>query len=97
MDKLIQTTFTEKEFRKIIREEIERVHKRGSENPDLFIDAKGAALFLGLKQPYIYQLIHKTDIPHHKNGKKVLFKKSELEAWDQARKVIENNQGLANK
>jgi len=97
MEKVFQTTLTEQELRQLIREEVEAANQRVINAADGFIDINGAAEYLKLKASYIYQLVHKTDIPFHKSGKKLLFKKSELESWDQKKKTAElNNQGPAN-
>lgn len=41
-----------------------------------------ACELLNLSSSYLYKLTHKQQIPHYKpNGKKLYFKRSELEAW----------------
>jgi excisionase family DNA binding protein len=87
MDKPIHTS--EKELRKIVREELERALKSTNGNQDIYISAKEAAIAVGLKQEYIYQLVFKKEIPFHKKGRSVLFKRNELEEWDQKRKTSE--------
>ena len=91
MKKVFQTTLTEDELVSLIQRAITGLNKSNNEKDELFIDVHEAAGFLKYKPGYIYQLIHKTDIPHHKSGKSLLFKKKELEAWDQRRKTAEMN------
>ena len=40
-----------------------------------------AASFLGLKKGTVYNMVSRRTIPFHKVGRRVLFKKEELEAW----------------
>ena len=43
---------------------------------------KEACKYLNLSASYLYKLTHKQQIPFYKpNGKKIYFKRSELEAW----------------
>jgi excisionase family DNA binding protein len=39
------------------------------------------AHFLGLKKGTLYNMISRKAIPHHKVGRRVLFREAELEAW----------------
>ncbi|MDO4692613.1 MAG: helix-turn-helix domain-containing protein [Porphyromonadaceae bacterium] len=45
------------------------------------LDAKEAALFLGLKISTIYRKTSSNDLPYYKQGQKVYFRKDELERW----------------
>ena len=40
-----------------------------------------AARFLGLRRGTVYNMVSRRAIPFHKVGRRVLFKKEELEAW----------------
>jgi len=41
-----------------------------------------ASAFLDYSKSYLYKLTHSRQIPHYKpNGKKLYFKRSDLEAW----------------
>jgi hypothetical protein len=42
------------------------------------LDLKGAAAFLCCKPSYVYQLCFYRKIPFYKNGKRLIFKESEL-------------------
>lgn len=48
--------------------------------PDI-IDLNGVIEYLGLKRSTVYTMTSKREIPHFKKGRKLLFKKSELDHW----------------
>lgn len=86
MKKAFKTLYTDAEFRQIIRDELRSVLSGEADQVGLagdegYLDIKQAADFVKLVPGTIYQLIHKGKIPYHKNGKRVLFKRSELVAW----------------
>lgn len=86
MKKIIKSTFSEVELRQLIREEVQAVLSTIPGLPRIeanegFITVDQTADFIKLAKPTIYGLIHRNKIPFHKSGKKVLFKKSELEDW----------------
>ena len=74
---------------------LDKIYKEISELKELaqksqleFIDIDEASNHLRLKKSYIYGLIHKNQIPFYKpNGKKVYFKKGELNDWIEKSKV----------
>ena len=47
-----------------------------------------AALFTGLSKGHLYRLTSERQIPHYKKNRKLYFKKSELEAWLLADRVL---------
>ncbi len=50
-------------------------------NRDIF-NFKDAAAFLDYSRSYLYKLTYSRQIPHYKpNGKKLYFKRSDLEDW----------------
>ena len=49
--------------------------------PIEILNADQAAEFLHLAKQTLYTFTHKRKIPFYKNGKKVLFKKHELQDW----------------
>ena len=57
-----------------------QVQKQES-NPIVILDLCQAAEFLHLALQTLYTLTHKKKIPFYKNGKKILFKKHELQEW----------------
>jgi excisionase family DNA binding protein len=83
MDKIILTTQNELEkliqcsFQKVIDE---NELKQGSSGT-LYVNLKEASSFLNLATQTIYSLTSRRMIPFIKKGKKLYFKKSELEKW----------------
>ena len=57
-----------------------QVQKQES-NPIEILNADQAAEFLHLAKQTLYTLTHKKKVPFYKNGKKILFKKHELQEW----------------
>ena len=86
MKKTIKTTYTDAEFRQLIRDEVIAVLNNIPGMPVIEIDegyltVEQAAAFLKLVKGTVYNLVHKNSIPFHKSGKRILFKKSELSEW----------------
>ena len=52
------------------------------------LDLDEAALFTGLSKGHLYRLTSERQIPHYKKNRKLYFKKSELEAWLLADRVL---------
>ena len=53
-----------------------------------FIDLDEAAKYLRLKKSYLYNLVHRKEVPFYKpNGKKIYFNKLELNNWIISSKV----------
>lgn len=50
------------------------------EGPEPWIDVEQAAEYLGCKPQRIYNLKHEGRIPYRKDGSKLLFRRSELDA-----------------
>jgi len=80
------------EFEKIIENCLRRVLE---EKPDLLVkepekeilSVDEAADFLGISKQTIYQHVHKRKIPHSKRGRRLFFRRSELNDWiDKGRK-----------
>jgi hypothetical protein len=52
--------------------------------PEPWIDVRGAAQHLACKPQRVYDLVHRKDetrLPHRKEGSRLLFRASELDAW----------------
>lgn len=49
----------------------------------LSVTAEECAKYLGLSRSAIYKLTHRKEIPHFKPSKRVMFKRSEVDAWIQ--------------
>jgi excisionase family DNA binding protein len=83
MTKVIVTTSDELEsliqncFRKAMSEQTRKSETSKTE----FLNLKEAAQYLNLANQTIYGLTSKNEIPFLKRGKKLYFKKSELENW----------------
>jgi len=83
MTKVIVTTSDELEnliqncFRKAMSEQTDKSETTKTE----FLNLKEAAKYLNLANQTIYGLTSKNEIPFLKRGKKLYFKKSELENW----------------
>lgn len=46
-----------------------------------WIGVAAAAEHLACKRQRIYDLVHAGRIPHHRDGSRLLFRRSELDAW----------------
>lgn len=57
------------------------------ENNTTLINIQEAAALLNLAVATLYEKTSEKLIPHYKHGKKIMFKKSELLAWVEARRV----------
>jgi excisionase family DNA binding protein len=84
MIKIIVTT--KDELQEIIHESVksaitEQNTQQQSEEPDKIMSLKEAASFLNLAQQTVYGFTSKQQIPFIKKGKKLYFRKSELEKW----------------
>lgn len=83
-DKIIVTThdelifLIEESIRKILSEKTENKQSEGS---SLLLSIKEASAFLKLAPQTIYGFTSKRLIPFIKRGKKLYFKKNELELW----------------
>lgn len=78
------------EFKALIKEVIKETLKEerlASENNTNLLNIQEAAALLNLAVNTIYEKTSEKLIPHYKHGKKIMFKKSELLAWVESRKV----------
>ncbi len=63
-------------------ERIEEVLKnQPAREPDRMFTVPEVAEYLHLSTPSIYRLISSRQIPHQKRGKRVYFRKSEIDSW----------------
>ncbi|HVA98083.1 MAG TPA: helix-turn-helix domain-containing protein [Bacteroidia bacterium] len=84
MTKIIVTT--KDELQEIIHESVksaisEQNTQQQSEELDKMMSLKEVAIFLNLAQQTVYGFTSKQQIPFVKKGKKLYFRKSELEKW----------------
>jgi excisionase family DNA binding protein len=78
------------EFKSVIKEALveilnERERHQGNENT--LMNVQEAAAMLNLAVNTLYEKTSERLIPHYKHGKKLMFKKSELIAWVENRKI----------
>lgn len=65
-----------------IKQQLDRIEQITSLGVKNVLTIEDVALLTGLSVSHIYTLTSKQEIPHSKpNGKKVYFKKSEIEDW----------------
>jgi excisionase family DNA binding protein len=86
MTKTIKTSYTDAEFRQLIRDEVQAVINNIPGMPAIkvnegYLTVQQAADLIKLAKGTVYGLVHRNAIPYHKSGKRVLFKRSELESW----------------
>ena len=90
MEKIVfKTTYTDQQFRQVIREEFLEALKIDRGQDETLLNINKAIEFLrnqhgrDLKPGYIYQLVHKKELLTKNSGKKLLFSKADLSAWAQ--------------
>ena len=64
-----------------MQEQLDRIEKLVRLNSKEVLDVEEVALMLNVSKSRIYHLVSSRNIPHYKQGKKVDFKKSEIEEW----------------
>ena len=82
--------FSRDEFKSMLKETLREIlaeDKVTSENQSTLINIQEAAALLNLSVNTIYEKTSEKLIPHYKHGKKIMFKKSELLAWVESRRV----------
>jgi excisionase family DNA binding protein len=82
--------FSRTELKSLLKEilrEISTEERREVENNTTLINIQEAAALLNLAVNTLYEKTSEKSIPHYKHGKKIMFKKSELLAWVEARRV----------
>jgi excisionase family DNA binding protein len=82
--------FSREEFKSLLKETLTEILSEGkivSENESTLINIQEAAALLNLAVTTIYEKTSEKIIPHYKHGKKIMFKKSELLAWVESRRV----------
>lgn len=78
------------ELKAIVKEALQELlherHERSNHESSL-INVQEAAALLNLAVATLYEKTSERLIPHYKHGKKLMFKKSELLAWVENRRV----------
>lgn len=90
MDSPMIFQYSRDEFKSLLKEALQEILAEGgmesSANATL-INIQEAAALLNLAVATIYEKTSEKLIPHYKHGKKIMFKKSELLAWVESRRV----------
>lgn len=82
--------YSREEFKSLLKESLREILAEGgfqSGNESTLINIQEAAALLNLAVATVYEKTSEKLIPHYKHGKKIMFKKSELLAWVESRKV----------
>lgn len=79
-----------------MKEQLDRIERLVRVSAKEVLNVEEVALMLGVSKSRIYHLVSSREIPHYKNGKNVLFKKSEIEEW-QLRDRIPTNEEIDSK
>lgn len=90
MDSPMIFQFSREEFKCLLKETLREIlseDKMSSDNQSCLINIQEAAALLNLAVATIYEKTSEKLIPHYKHGKKIMFKKSELLAWVESRRV----------
>lgn len=90
MDSPMFFQFSRNELKSLLKEVLREIlseDKKASENHTTLINIQEAAALLNLAVTTLYEKTSEKSIPHYKHGKKIMFKKSELLAWVEARRV----------
>lgn len=59
---------------------VDLVNSHQSKSDEL-MDVKGLAQYLKVKRSWIYEKVHKKEIPFQKAGRFLLFKKKDIDLW----------------
>ena len=90
MDSPMIFQFSRDEFKSLLKETLREIlseDKIVTQNESTLINIQEAAALLNLAVATIYEKTSEKLIPHYKHGKKIMFKKSELLAWVESRRV----------
>ena len=82
--------FSRDEFKSLLKvtlREILAEDKTSMENQSALINVQEAAALLNIAVNTLYEKTSEKLIPHYKHGKKIMFKRSELLAWVESRRV----------
>jgi excisionase family DNA binding protein len=90
MDSEMIFQYSRDEFKSLLKETLREIlaeDKTSTENQSTLINIQEAAALLNLAVNTLYEKTSDKLIPHYKHGKKIMFKKSELLAWVESRRV----------
>lgn len=75
-----------------MKEQLDRIERFVRVGAKEVLNVEEVALMLGVSKSRVYHLVSSRDIPHYKNGKSVLFKKSEIEDWQLRDRIPTNKE-----
>ena len=75
-----------------MKEQLDRIEKLVRVGAKEVLNVEEASLMLRVSKSRVYHLVSSREIPHYKNGKNVLFKKSEIEEWLLRDRIPTNNE-----
>lgn len=80
------------EFQQEMTDKLDRIERLSliAAKPVLLVEE--AAIFTGFSVQHLYRLTSAKQIPHYKKGRKLYFKKSELEEWMLEHRVQTNEE-----
>ncbi|HEY0743037.1 MAG TPA: helix-turn-helix domain-containing protein [Chryseosolibacter sp.] len=90
MDSPMVFQYSRDEFKSLLKEALKEILSEDrieTTNEATLINIQEAAALLNLAVATIYEKTSEKLIPHYKHGKKIMFKKSELLAWVESRRV----------
>jgi excisionase family DNA binding protein len=90
MDSEMIFQYSRDEFKSLLKETLREIlaeDKIETSDHSTLINIQEAAALLNLAVATIYEKTSEKLIPHYKHGKKIMFKKSELLAWVESRRV----------
>jgi excisionase family DNA binding protein len=90
MDSEMIFQYSRDEFKSLLKETLREIlaeDKIETSDHATLINIQEAAALLNLAVATIYEKTSEKLIPHYKHGKKIMFKKSELLAWVESRRV----------
>lgn len=82
--------YSRDEFKSLLKETLREILEEGraeSSSNATLINVQEAAALLNIAVNTLYEKTSEKLIPHYKHGKKIMFKKSELLAWVESRRV----------
>lgn len=90
MDSEMIFQYSRDEFKSLLKEALKEILSEDrieTTHEATLINIQEAAALLNLAVATIYEKTSEKLIPHYKHGKKIMFKKSELMAWVESRRV----------
>lgn len=75
------THLIESTLRKVLKEEFENTSESNQSQKNEIVFLAEAIEITGLAKPTLYAKTSQNKIPHYKRGRKLYFKRSELQAW----------------